>query len=188
MRNFHGTNYGERTRKIVYTALFSALIAAMSQIAIPLPSGVPLTLQTFAIAFAGFFLGWKSALASMLIYIALGAMGVSVFANFTGGIQKLVGLTGGFIWGFVALAVFSGVAFNGKKNSVVCSVASSIAGLAVCHLLGITQFSLVSGTEWGASAIAVSVPYIAKDVLSVLAAYWVSVNVRKRVGYLSDTE
>ena len=97
MRNFHGTNYGERTRKIVYTALFSALIAAMSQIAIPLPSGVPLTLQTFAIAFAGFFLGWKSALAAMLLYIALGALGLHVFANFTGGIQKLVGLTGGFI-------------------------------------------------------------------------------------------
>ena len=137
----------ERTKKLVYVALFAALTAVLSQISIPLPSGVPLTLQTFAVAAAGFFLGWKSGLFAVAVYIALGACGVPVFAGFTGGAYKLVALTGGFVWGFLALL-----------------------GLAVCHMIGVGQFALVTGNPLGASALAVSVPYIAKDVLSVLLA------------------
>lgn len=177
-----GTRRGksvERTKKLVYIALSTALIVAMSQISIPLPSGVPLTLQTFAIAFAGFFLGWKFAFPAMLVYVALGAAGVPVFANFTGGAAKLVGLTGGFIWGFVVLAVLSGTGLN--KKGAVPAVAMSTVGLIVCHLLGITQYSLVSGTAWGASALAVSLPFIAKDFFSLLLAYWISVAVGRRV-------
>lgn len=100
----------ERTRKLVYVALFAALTAVLSQISIPLPSGVPLTLQTFAVAFAGFFLGWKYGLAAIGVYVALGACGAPVFAGFTGGAYKLIGVTGGFIWGFSPLSRLSGQA------------------------------------------------------------------------------
>ena len=151
MKKVGAVSTRERTKNMVYTALFAALIAVMAQISIPLPSGVP---------------------------------GVPVFASFTGGVQKLVGVTGGFIWGFVVHAVMSGLPL--RRKSAAGSICCSLVGLALCHMLGVTQFSLISGTEWSAAALAVSVPYIAKDVVSVLAAYIVAVNVKKRVRYPSE--
>lgn len=100
MKSRSVTKAADKTKKMVYTALFAALIAVLSQISIPLPSGVPITLQTFAVAFAGFFLGRKYGLAAVAVYVALGAAGAPVFAGFTGGAYKLVNVTGGFIWGF----------------------------------------------------------------------------------------
>lgn len=184
MKKVGAVSTRERTKNMVYTALFAALIAVMAQISISLPSGVPLTMQTFAVAFAGFFLGWKRGFAALAVYVALGAIGVPVFASFTGGVQKLVGVTGGFIWGFVVHAVMSGLPL--RRKSAAGSICCSLVGLALCHMLGVTQFSLISGTEWSAAALAVSVPYIAKDVVSVLAAYIVAVNVKKRVRYPSE--
>lgn len=169
----------EKTKQMVYIALFAALTACIAQISIPMPSGVPLTLQTFAIAFAGFFLGWKYGLAAIGIYVLLGAVGVPVFANFTGGIQKLVGVTGGFIWGFLFLAVFSGANWGGR--GAVVRIASGLLGLIICHVAGILQYALVTENGWGASALAVSVPYIAKDILSVILAYKAAEVISKRL-------
>lgn len=169
----------ERTKQTVYIALFAALTACVSQIAIPMPSGVPLTLQTFAIAFAGFFLGWKYGLAAIGVYVLLGVVGAPVFANFTGGIQKLVGVTGGFIWGFLILAAFSGAGWGGRNP--VTRIASGLLGLVLCHIAGIMQYALVTGNGWGASALAVSVPYMAKDILSVILACKAAEAVSKRL-------
>lgn len=169
----------ERTKKTVYIALFAALTACIAQISLPMPSGVPLTLQTFAIAFAGFFLGWKYGLAAIGIYVLLGAVGAPVFANFTGGVQKLVGVTGGFIWGFLFLAAFSGATWGGRNP--VTRIASGLLGLVICHVAGIAQYALVTDNGWGAAALAVSVPYIAKDILSVILAYKAAEVVSKRL-------
>lgn len=179
MTGKRATKATEKTRKAVYIAVFAALIAVMAQISIPLPSGVPVTLQTFAIAFAGFFLGWKYALASMAIYVALGAVGVPVFAGFTGGAYKLVNVTGGFIWGFFALAMMSGLRDCSKEK--ILPVLCSLVGLALCHLAGVAQYSALTGNALGASALVVSVPYIAKDVLSVLLAAMVARTVSYRL-------
>ena len=168
----------ERTRKLVYVALFAALTAVLSQISIPLPSGVPLTLQTFAVAFAGFFLGWKYGLAAIGVYVALGACGAPVFAGFTGGAYKLIGVTGGFIWGFFPLVALVGT--GGADLRRPSSAMLALAGLAVCHMIGIGQYALVTGNPLGASALAVSVPYIAKDALSVLLAAIVARAVSRR--------
>ena len=119
----------ERTRKLVYVALFAALTAVLSQISIPLPSGVPLTLQTFAVAFAGFFLGWKYGLAAIGVYVALGACGAPVFAGFTGGAYKLIGVTGGFIWGFFPLVALVGT--GGADLRRPSSAVPALAGLQV---------------------------------------------------------
>ena len=66
---------------IVLTGMFAAVLAALSQIQIPMPSGVPVTLQTFAVALTGYVLGWQYGLASTAIYILLGAIGLPVFAG-----------------------------------------------------------------------------------------------------------
>lgn len=156
-------------------ALFAAVIACLSQIAIPMPSGVPITLQTFAVALTGMVLGWKRATISTVVYVLLGAVGVPVFAGFSGGFGIIIGMTGGFIIGFIAMALLCGI----KPEHKVLGIVFGIAGLLVCHILGAVWFSVVSQTGIIASFLAVSVPYLIKDVISVVAAFLVAFPIRK---------
>ena len=70
-----------------------------------IPTTVPFTLQTCAVFLAVGVLGGKRGTLSILIYLLLGAIGVPVFAGFTGGIGIVLGTTGGYIIGFL----FSGL-------------------------------------------------------------------------------
>ena len=90
-------------QKVVMTGMLAAVMAVMSQIQFPLPSGVPVTMQTFAMALAGYILGWRYGLASTVVYILLGAVGVPVFAGFSGGLGFTVSPAGGYIWGFLPM-------------------------------------------------------------------------------------
>ena len=73
------------TKQIVLTGMMTAVLAVLSIVTIPLPTGVPVTLQTFAMAFCGYVLGWKLGGASSALYLILGAIGVPVYAGMSGG-------------------------------------------------------------------------------------------------------
>ena len=177
----------------VLVAMFAALGAITSWISIPMPSGVPVTLQTFGMALIGFTLGYKYGTLSVAVYVALGAVGVPVFSGFMGGIGKIFGPTGGFIWGFIFMAFFCGlVRLNVLTRcrplvKTVAAIALGLGGLAVCHLLGIAQYTLINskGLGFGAAALLISVPYLLKDTVSVIAAYFTSlaaIRLMKRAG------
>lgn len=151
-----------RLQNLIRISLFTALLAILSQMALPLPSGIPLTLQTFAVALCGFMLGMKGAAYAVTAYLLLGAAGLPVFAGFHGGVGVLFGMSGGFLLGFVPLAVLCGT----KK------IPLAALGLLLCHGLGILQFSLVTGTSAAASAATVSLPFLLKDAASVVAAHF----------------
>ncbi len=169
---------------MVQIGLFAAVLAVLSQISIPLPTGIPITLQTFAVALAAYTLGWKKGVASVGIFLALGAVGVPVFAGFTGGIGKFVGVTGGYLWGFLPMALLCGIAVEfwtrrtGRLRGVIC-VLLSIAGLAVCHAAGSVQFALVSASSMLQAFLLASAPYLVKDVCSLIAAFGLAMTVRR---------
>ncbi len=166
-------------REITYAGVFAAIIAVLSQISIPLPSGVPVTLQTFAVAIAGALLGWKLGLLAVVVYLILGCVGVPVFAGFIGGAQVMVGMTGGFLWGFLCMVVLCGIG-AGRKNKVI-GYALGLLGLLSCHLLGVIQFSVVAQMSFGESVLLVSVPYLIKDVISVILGFVFGGMIRKRL-------
>ncbi|MDD3970645.1 MAG: biotin transporter BioY, partial [Clostridia bacterium] len=97
-----------RTKQIAYTGMFTAIIAVMSQLAIPMPSGVPATLQTLAIVITGLILGVKAGTVSVGLYITIGAIGLPVFSAFRSGLGTLFGVTGGFIFGFIPFVIMCG--------------------------------------------------------------------------------
>ena len=162
-----------QTKDMVAAALCAAIIAVCSQIQFPMPGGVPVTLQTFAVALCGFLLAPKFAAAAIAVYLLLGAVGVPVFAGLSGGFQVLIGMTGGFLFGFIALAVLGALS---KKT--VPSLLLSLLGLGVCHAAGIFQFMLVTHMGFGETVMAVSAPFILKDILSVLVALLIAMRVR----------
>lgn len=108
-------------RDICYAGLFAAVIAVMAQISIPMPLGVPMTMQTFAITLAAVVLGSKLSAIATLVYLLLGAVGVPVLANFSGGIDKFVGPTGGFLISFPIMPTSSAWAWSTRMPSRVLS-------------------------------------------------------------------
>ena len=168
-----------KTKDIVCAGMFAAVLAVLSQISIQLPSGVPVTMQTFAVALTGFVLAWKLGVASTLIYILMGAVGIPVFSGFLGGIQVLVNYTGGFIWGFIVMVLLCGIA-AGKSNKVIVALLS-LAGLAACHIFGVIQFMFVMKMGFVESFLVASAPYIIKDIISVILAYIIGTQIRKRL-------
>ncbi|MBR6474866.1 MAG: biotin transporter BioY, partial [Lachnospiraceae bacterium] len=91
------------TLDLIYMAIGAALIAACSWITIPFM--VPFTLQTFAVFTIVGLLGGRKGFLSILVYILLGAVGLPVFSGFKGGIGVLAGTTGGYIIGFLFIAL-----------------------------------------------------------------------------------
>ncbi len=163
-------------------ALFAAVVAVLAQIAIPLPSGVPATLQTFAIALAGYTLGSKRGATAVLVYLLLGAVGVPVFANFKAGAAVLVGVTGGFLWAFTFLAAFCGFAGD-RRLTAVPAILFGVCGLVVLHLSGLLQFSFITNTPLLQSFFVCTLPFIIKDVASVALAYFCAGALRKRLSF-----
>ena len=172
-----------KTTKLITVALTAAAMAIIAQIAIPLPSGIPITLQTLAVAFTGYLLGAKYGALSVGVYIALGAMGAPVFTGFTGGFHKFVSPTGGFIWGFIFLALSCGAytCFKWTKREKLFSIALGIAGILICHICGIIQFAAVTQSNPIAAALVCSLPYLPKDMVCAVAAYFLAKAVKKRI-------
>lgn len=165
------------TKQIAMIGLFTAVLAVLSVLQIPMPSGVPLTLQTFAMALCGFVLGKKKAFAATALYLVIGAVGLPVFSGMKGGMGVLLGPTGGFLFGFLLLAFFCGWGME-MENKLYCWLGSAV-GLLLCYALGAAQFSVVSGRNLWQSFLLVCVPYAAKDILSIAGA-WVAARILRR--------
>ena len=80
------------TREMVLVGMFAAVLAVISQISLPMPTGVPITIQVFGVALVGAVLGSRLGTTATLVYVLLGAIGLPIFANFSGGISSIVGV------------------------------------------------------------------------------------------------
>lgn len=159
------------------------MLAVTAQIAIPLPGGVPLTLQTLGAAFAGYLLGMKYGGISVGVYIAIGAIGAPVFSGFSGGFQKFVSPAGGFIWGLLLLALVCGASTLKKwsRHEKLIAISTGMLGIILCHLCGIIQFSAVTQSNPAVAAVVASLPYLLKDVICIPIAYILAYSIRKRL-------
>ena len=116
-----------RTKQMVLIALMTAVTCVLGPLSIPLPfSPVPISLTNFAIFLAIFVLGMKSGTISFIIYLLLGAIGVPVFSSFRGGLQVLAGPTGGYLIGFIFLALIMGFALDHFDRKLVPTIIGMI--------------------------------------------------------------
>ena len=170
--------------------MFAAVLAVISQISLPMPSGVPITIQVFGIALVGTVLGWKMGFFATVVYILLGAVGLPVFANFRGGIQVLVGMSGGYILAWPVMAVLSGIRpkTENKTRNLAVMIILSIIGLMIVEFAGAFQWSRLTSDMSLSAIIAYSfVAFIPKDVIITVVAVVIGNQMRKpliRGGYL----
>lgn len=169
---------------MAYIAVLAVIMAICSWISIP--AQVPFTLQTFAVFLAFGVLGGKRGTMAVLVYILLGAVGIPVFAGFTGGIGVLMGNTGGYILGFLgsALVMWALEKLPGKRS--VIQIFSMIAGLLVCYTFGTLWFMTVyAGTTGKVGLVTVLgwcvIPFIIPDLIKIGLAYMLAGRIRKYV-------
>lgn len=167
----------DKLRKMLSASLGAALTMVLAQLTIPLPSGVPVTMQTLAVAFVSVMLGAAWGSASVGVYLLLGAVGLPVFAGLRGGMSVLLGPTGGFLWGFVPMALLCGLYAADKHRLRRCLWPA--AGILLCHLCGVTQYALLGKLNFLAAFLSVSAPFLVKDALSVAGAILLSIPVKK---------
>ncbi|MCR5754240.1 MAG: biotin transporter BioY [Acetatifactor sp.] len=174
------TNF--KTIDLVYIAVFAALIAICSWISIP--AAVPFTLQTFAVFLAAALLGGKRGTLSVLVYILLGAIGIPVFAGFSGGVGVLFGTTGGYIIGFIfsALIMWLFEKLFGRKTWAL--VLSMIVGLLVCYAFGTAWFMFMYIRTSGAVMLSTVLgwcvfPFILPDCIKIFMAFTLCKALRK---------
>ncbi len=157
-------------KKLAVTAVFAAVLAVLSMLVLPLPAGVPITLQTFGVALCGGCLGWKRGSAAVAVYLILGGCGLPVFAGFGGGFGRLLGPTGGFLWGFLPMVLLCGLA----KGNFLKRFGIGLAGLCGCCLIGVLQYAFVAGVSpWQAFSVSCA-PFFLKDVACVAGAVLLS--------------
>src|SRR5699024_4794789 len=127
---------------LCFSAMFVALTAIGANITSIVPflvvGGVPITLQTFFVVFVGLVLGHRVGGFSMFMYLMLGIVGGSVFAQFNGRMVMLLSPTFGFILSFILIAYVAG-----KIREINSSLPSYIAAALVAMTI-----NYVFGTNW----------------------------------------
>lgn len=157
------------TQKLTLSALLCALCAVLSQIQIPLPP-VPISLSLLAVYLCGALLGSRWGAAAIGCYVALGAMGVPVYAGFSGGVSVLFGPTGGFLVGYILCAWLVGRLTERLSFTRRGLIAAMAAGTLCCYLPGTAWFMMTTGTQMTGSLAVCVFPFIPGDVLKVIFA------------------
>ena len=169
------------TLDLCYCALFAVLMAVGAWIHIPGP--VPFTLQTFSVFAALLMLGGRRGTVAILVYLLLGAVGLPVFAGFQGGLGALLGPTGGYILGFLALGLLYTLVTAKLGNTLWPSLLGSMVGMAACYAFGTAWFVLLYSAQTGpmtfSAALGICVlPFLPLDVLKLALAVILSSRVR----------
>ena len=162
-----------KTLDMVYIALFACLMAICAWISIP--GQIPFTLQTMGVFLAVGLLGGKRGTVAVLVYILMGAVGLPLFSGFAGGLGKLLGMTGGYIVGFLvsALLMWAMEALFGSKKWVL--PVSMVVGLIACYAFGTAWFMVVYTSSKGAITLGAVlgmcvIPYIIPDAVKIAVA------------------
>ncbi|TET53312.1 MAG: biotin transporter BioY [Actinobacteria bacterium] len=183
-----------KTRDIALIALFTALTAIGSLIKIPLGfTPVPVTLQVFFVLFAGLMLGPVRGAISIAAYVALGAVGLPVFAGGTSGIGALAGPSGGYLYGFIVAAFVTGLIGVVFKNNMSAflnisgALLASAVGIVIIYLIGATHLGLVVKLS-PAKAFALGVaPFVVVDLVKAVLVATIYFALKQR-GVLATSE
>ena len=166
------------TRRLVFCALFTALIAIFSQLQLPI-GPVPVSLATLGVMLCGLLLGWKYGALAVGAYILLGAVGVPVFAGFQGGAGRLLGPTGGYIVGYLFYALLSGLNIPRLQERFWGRCVLLLLGTAVCYGLGTAWFMHMSGRTFAESLSLCVIPFLPGDAAKIALASLLTPRLRK---------
>lgn len=160
-----------KTKNMTVIGLVTAVICIVAPFSISIPvSPVPISLTNFIIFIAVFILGMKSSAVCVLLYLILGTAGLPVFSSFSGGLAKLAGPTGGYLAGFILLALIQGFFLEHFPDKKYAAIPGMIIGMTVCYTFGTAWLALQTQQSF-ITALSIGVlPYLPGDAVKVIIA------------------
>lgn len=171
----------ESTHQIVLTGLMAGIMCILGPWQIPLPGLIPISLGSMGVYFAVYILGMKQGFLSVLIYLLLGFAGVPVFTGFSGGAGKVLGPTGGYLAGYLFLALIFGFFVDRWVSRIVVCLFGMILGTAVLYLFGSAWLAWQNGLSLTAALAAGAIPFLPGDLLKMIIVLLIGSQVRKRI-------
>ena len=174
------TNSKFTIQQIAMIAVMTAVTCVLAPLSVPI-GPVPISLTNLVIYFSLFILGTKKGTISYLIYLLIGLVGIPVFSGFTSGPGKLFGPTGGYLIGFIPLALIAGYFINHFHNKKALSFLGMILGTAVCYALGTTWLAIQAHMGFQAALMADVVPFLPGDFIKMILALLIAPQIRKQL-------
>ena len=148
-------------------SIMTALMCILGPLAIPI-GAVPITLTNFVIYLSVYILGTKLGTISFLLYLLLGTFGLPVFSGYAGGIGKLAGPTGGYLIGFILMAILSGLFIEHSHYKRIPSVIGMILGTIAAYLLGTIWFIIQAKCSVLYALTVCVFPFLLGDFLKII--------------------
>lgn len=181
------------TKDLTTIAIFTGMTAVLAQITIPLPfTPVPFSLGLVAVYITAILLKPKQAVFAQVCYLLLGALGIPVFGNFSGGVSTLLGPTGGYLMVYPIMAWLVSFALNRqgshspekKQNKGRLFLRAGLA-MGIAHFLlysgGTVWLSFTTGNSLTAALALAVYPFIVPDLCKIIFCVFVIVPLRTRM-------
>ena len=167
-------------QQMALIGVMAAVTCVLGPLSIPI-GVVPISFTNLAVYFAIYALGWKKGTISYLVYLLIGLIGVPVFSAFSSGPAKLFGPTGGYLIGFILMAVIGGLLIDKFPGKWYLHVAGMILGTAVCYILGTGWLAYQAHMTFAAALAAGVIPFIPGDLAKIAIAAVAGPQIRKQL-------
>ncbi len=171
-----------KTATLVLIGLMAAITCIMGPFSIPLPFNlVPISLTNLVIFFTIYILGMKKGTISYCIYLLIGFAGLPVFSGFTGGVGKLVGPTGGYLIGFIFLALIGGFFVDKWSNNRWLCMTGMVLGEIIMYIFGTVWLAYQAHMNFEAALWAGVIPFIPGDLIKMVMAMMLGPQIKNRL-------
>lgn len=183
------------TRNLVLCAMCAAITCILAPLSIPLTGGVPVSLATFAVMLSGVLLGGPLGALSQLIYVLLAAVGLPVLAGWTGGLGIVLGMTGGYIIGYIPCAWLTGLIYKKygvtakKPVKILSMILGMTAGNIALYVIGTAWYMFITEMTLEASLAACVIPFIPGNIIKMAAVIIIGLpveNAIRRTAYANE--
>ncbi|MDD3206157.1 MAG: biotin transporter BioY [Lachnospiraceae bacterium] len=166
--------------QIAVIGVMAAVTCILGPFSIPI-GVVPISFTNLAIYLAVYALGCKKGTISYLIYLLIGFIGVPVFSAFSSGPAKLFGPTGGYLIGFIFMALICGLFIDKFAGKYYMHFLGMIIGTVVCYAFGTVWLAYQAGMSFPAALAAGVIPFIPGDLIKIVIALIAGPQIRKQL-------
>lgn len=163
--------------QIAACAVMTAVLCVLGPMSIPI-GAVPISLATLVLYLMVYVLGTTGASISTLVYLLLGLVGLPVFSGYSGGVAKLAGPTGGYLVGYIFIALIGGIILKRSHANAIISALGLVLGTAVLYAFGTAWFVILMDVTVGYALTVCVLPFIAIDLGKIVVATLIGKPVR----------
>lgn len=169
-----------KLKDMTFTALMTALLCVLGPLSVPI-GPIPISLQSLVVYIIIYVIGMKRGTLAVLLYLLIGLIGLPVFSGFSGGPQKLFGPTGGYLIGFIFVALIAGAIVDRHSENRIFCFLGLVLSTAFLYALGTAWLAYSAGMTFQAALAAGVLPFIGIDIGKMIVTVLIGPILRNRL-------